>query len=316
MKHHVHTKVSADRNFVPLATEQVQAVEKFVFFTGYPRSGHSIFGSFMDAHPNIALSYAFFLFRGLLLKPGEEGNIDGLLQNKTLFFNAIYERSYRYSVISSKKGKKGYTLDIPGSWSGKFDHHLKVIGDKSALPTTLGYSTTTPTRFKTRYDCLQDSVGIPLLGIHVVRNPFDMISTHTLYKGLGFAWKSDNASNWTVQNKYRNKKLQKEVVDFFFGKAQAMKEMVPLCGMKILDVHNEDLVKNPRRELQRMCQFLEVDCPESYLEACESKAYKHVSRTRDLLYWPPDLRAQVEENIERYSFFRGYTFEDDYYNPS
>lgn len=315
LEHGVHTQVMKDKNYFPLTTEQVQAVEKFVFFTGYPRSGHSIFGSFMDAHPNIALSYAFFLFRHLLEKPGIQGSIDSLLKNKTLFFNAIYERSYRYSVVSGAKDGKGYTLDVPGSWSGKFDH-LRVIGDKSALPTSLGYSTYPHTWFKSRYECLQERVALPLLGIHIVRNPFDMISTHTLYKGLGKSWKSDSGNNWTAENQYRNEKLQKKVFEFYFDKAKAVKEMVPLCGMRLLEVHNEDMVQNPRRELLRMCEFLEVECPESYLQACESKAYKQVSRTRDIVYWPAELRAQVEANMKEYSFFRGYTFEDDYYNPS
>ena len=309
----MHNKVLKDKNYSPLTTTQVQQVEKFVFFTGYPRSGHSIFGSFMDAHPNIALSYAFFLFRGLMKKTNEEGNLVGLLHNKTLFFNAIYERSYWYSTVSNNKASKGYTLDVPGTWSGKFDRKLKVIGDKSALPTTIGYSSASPTEFKRQYDILQESVGVPLLGIHVVRNPFDMIATHTLYKGLGKAWKS---SNETVNAVYRNNKLLKKVLDFYFGKARAVQEMVPLCGMNILEVHSEDVVKDARRQLLRMCEFLQVDCPESYLQACGSKVYKSVSRTRDLVYWPPEIRAQVEQNIEKYSFFRGYSFEEDYYNPT
>ena len=132
----------------------------------------------------------------------------------------------------------------------------------------------------------------------MVRNSFDMIATHTLYKGLGKTWKS---SNKTVNAVYRNNKLLKKVLDFYFSNARAVQEMVPLCGMNILEVHSEDVVKDARRQLLRMCEFLQVDCPESYLQACGSKVYKSVSRTRDLVYWPPEIRAQVEQNIEKYN---------------
>lgn len=309
----VHSKLQKHRRFKPLTAKQVQGVEKFLFFTGYPRSGHSIVGSFLDAHPHIALSFAFYLFRNLLKRRDEDGSLDGLMRNKTLFFNIIYERSYHYSLISKSNKKKGYSLDIPELWSGKFNGHLKVIGDKSALPTTLGYSNSSPAYFKERYNCLQRSTGIPLLGIHVVRNPFDMISTHLLYGSLNYSWKREDKEKWSATNKFTNESKLERLIEFFFDKAKAVQEMIPLCGMRILEVHNEDLVKDARKELNRMCEFLDVECPEEYLQKCESKSYRNVSRTRDKVFWPPDLRRKVEEGISMYSFFRGYSFEDDYY---
>lgn len=316
LEHSVHQRVQENKLFEPLTEQQVQGVQKFLFFTGYPRSGHSIIGSFLDAHPNIALSYAFYLFRNLLKAPDKEGSMEGLLRNKTLFFNIVYERSFHYSLVSVNRKRKGYTLDVPELWSGKFDKHLKIIGDKSALPTTVGYSNSSPLYFKERYNRLQESVGVPLLGLHVVRNPFDMISTHLLYKSLKYSWKQEEKRKWSVDNKYRNDSGLEKVIAVFFDEANAVKEMVPLCGMEILEVHNEDLVKDPRKELKRMCGFLEVECSEGYLSACESKCYGKVSRTRDKVFWTPELRLLVKEKMSQYPFFRGYTFEDDYYNPT
>lgn len=297
----------ADENFKPITKEQAKQVEKFLFFTGYPRSGHSIVGSLLDAHPHITLSYSFFLFRGLL-NPEKKSKIEVLLQNKTLFYNVLYEKSYQYSKVSINKSAKGYTLNVPGLWSGKFDR-LRVIGDKSALPTTLGYSSHSASWFKKRYDHLRESVGVPLVGIHVVRNPFDMIATHMLYRIQSFSWKKKK--NDTRAN---DRDILQEYVDFFFDKAKAVMEMIPLCDMKVLEIHSEDLVHNTRREMTRACQFLEVECSEDYLSACENKVYKNTSRTRDKVVWPSDVRAQVEEKIKEYPFFRGYTFESDSYN--
>ena len=316
LNHPIHRKVLTDKKFKPLTAKQIKRVEKFVFFTGYPQSGHSIVGSLLDAHPNAILSYSFFLFRQLMTSPNSESNMNALLQNKTLFFNALYERSYRYSMMSSKKWK-GYSLDVPGLWSGKFKGRLKIVGDKSALSTTMEYGLTSPAHFKARYEDLRRCVGVPLMTIHVVRNPFDMIATHTIYHSTIInGSKVKDKSTWSAENKFNNKKLLEKCVDFIFDKAKAVEEMIPLCGMNVLEIHSEDLVKDPRRELDRMCQFLEVECSEVYLKACEKKVYRNVSRTRDKVYWPPYIKAQVIENIQKYSFFRGYTYDDDFYNPS
>ena len=326
LKHPIHRKLQQNRHFKPLTAEQARGVEKFVFFTGYPRSGHSIVGSYMDAHPNIVLSFGFYLFRHLLKEPSHLLNIDILLQNKTVFFNIIYERSYQYYLESSEINNKGYTLDVPGLWSGRFHGKLKVIGDKSASPTSDGFRLVSSSIFKSQYCRLHEKLGVPLMGIHVVRNPFDMIATHTLYKTFFRTWKSGNVSEWVVEDRWvdkmqwpseqlNNEILLKRSVEYYLGKAKAVHEMAPLCGMNILEVHNEDFVQNPRRELLRICEFLDVDCPEDYVRVCESKTYRKVSRTRDLVLWPPYLKQQVEESIKNYPFFRGYTFEDDLYNP-
>ena len=304
-----HVKLLADRNYHPLTMEQVQGVEKFLFFTGYPRSGHSIAGSLLDAHPNIMLSYAFYLFRGVM-----QGSIEYFLRNKTAFFEILHEKSYHYSKVSGSKSRKGYTLDVPGLWSGKFDGKLKVIGDKSAMPTSVEYNKSSSSSwYKDQFDHLCKSVGVPVVGLHVVRNPFDMISTHTMYRALGRAWKRKE-TKWTPENKYRNDGVLESVVKFYLMMARAVHEMVPFCGMTVLEVHNEDFIQNPRRELQRLCKFLDVDCPEGYLEVCEKKTYNKISRTRDLIYWPLSLKQTVEEAIKKYPFFRGYSFEEDFYH--
>ena len=308
----VHRKVAADRNFKSLTKEQVDGVEKLLFFTGYPRSGHSIVGSLLDAHPNIILSYAFFLFRGLMIPSGKKKSIEGLLQSKSLLFNTMYERSYHYSLVSSNKSGKGYTLDVPGMWSGRHNGTLKVIGDKSASASTTAFASVSRGKFKKRYDHLARCTGVELVGIHVVRNPFDMIATHTLYEILNYSWKKHKSNSRAVVSKL----VLKEVVDYFFQRASAVKAMVPLCNMKVLTVYNEDLIHSPRQQLLRLCRFLDVQCDEDYLKTCEKKLFPEISRTRDRIVWPPDVKAEINNRMKQYSFFQGYTFDDDFYQTT
>ena len=47
--------------FQPLTNAEVEGVERFVFFIGYPRSGHSFMTGVLDAHPNIVIATAYLL---------------------------------------------------------------------------------------------------------------------------------------------------------------------------------------------------------------------------------------------------------------
>src|SRR5687767_7508658 len=37
--------------------DQLARVSSYVFFVGYPRSGHSLVGSLLDAHPDMAIAH-------------------------------------------------------------------------------------------------------------------------------------------------------------------------------------------------------------------------------------------------------------------
>ena len=56
-------------------------------------------------------------------------------------------------------------------------------------------------RSKYIYDTLKDTVKVPIKVLQVVRNPFDMVATATLYTGSGSANKKLNA---TRTNKFNN----------------------------------------------------------------------------------------------------------------
>ena len=54
---------SCETDALPLLPEStVNSVEKFVFFVGYRRSGHSMIGSVMDAHPDMIIAHEYLLF--------------------------------------------------------------------------------------------------------------------------------------------------------------------------------------------------------------------------------------------------------------
>ena len=296
---------------VKLSQEVVNGIKKFVFFIGYPRSGHSIIGSMMDAHPNMVIAHEFMLFKKL-----SQGSQRSQLKNKTFLFNKLYWDSYKDAHRgwrSTSEQNKGYTLEINSPWQGTFEH-LKVIGDKSGGVTVMNYMAS-PIRFQQHYRFLQQTLdNIPIHVIHVVRNPYDMIATCTLYKAAvkhdlhGSKHKASETHKFNTPTLLKSKAHQ---VRLFAG---AVQRMIHTFHLNVLEVHAEELIRDPKLTIQRICGFLEVTCPEDYLQQCYDKTYKSVSRTRDTVSWSSAALAFVSDMIREYSFFRRYSFEKDFWS--
>ena len=91
--------------------------------------------------------------------------------------------------------------------------------------------------------------------------------------------------------------------------------MTELIGPNnVIDIHNADLVSDPKEAIGKLCSSLEVPCAPDYLQACASAnmVFKSISRTRDMLLWSPKMKAKVEEEvIQTYPIFSRYSFESD-----
>ena len=160
-----------------LPQDVIDKIKKFVFFVGHPRSGHSIIGSFMDAHPHMVIAHEFMLFKQLSIK-------SLALSSKADLFNTLYRNSV-YDSTSGWRNKdsnwKNYTLNIESLWQGRYDRYISVIGDKSGGATSAVYIHS-PEDFKAQYEQLQKTIGIPIKVIYCVRNPYDIAATSALYK--------------------------------------------------------------------------------------------------------------------------------------
>ena len=54
---------SLGNEFVPLRKEDITDVKTFVVFVGFARSGHSIVGALMDAHPDMVIAYEYNVYK-------------------------------------------------------------------------------------------------------------------------------------------------------------------------------------------------------------------------------------------------------------
>ena len=131
-------------------------VQTYCMFVGYPRSGHSLVGSLLDAHPDMVIAHE--------LDDSGSSRTASDAASCTLILNNS-RRSRR------RAASRPDLYRIPNQWQGRF-RSLRVIGDKRGM--------TSMSRIQRRpqlLDSLQRVVRDPVRFVHVVRNPFDNIST-------------------------------------------------------------------------------------------------------------------------------------------
>ena len=300
------------KKVTPLTKEEISGIEKFVIFVGYARSGTSIIGSLLDAHPNMIIAHEYMIFKTW---PWDKRNHDTLMNgNRSYLFNELYQKSYRASCLGARsehKDNKGYTLFVNNSWQAQFKD-LKVIGDKSG-GSVGGHYSRDALNVQNSYQEIMETVKVPIRSLHLLRNPFDIISTSLLYKLSDTQGSKYEPMKGTKCN---NKTLLDDKIDTFFVFAKAVRNMIQTCKLTVLEIHSEDFVKQPQESMKRICDFLGVECSPWYLQMCQDKVFPSVSRSRDKVEWTEEQIARVQKLMNTFPYFKGYNFISDNYDHS
>lgn len=292
---------------LPILNQSViNEVDTFLFFIGYPRSGHSIIASCLDAHPDAIVAHEFNIFSKLLYPK----LVDQLL-NKTILYSALVQNSFRQSLMGWRsdeqkfKDKKGYTLKFnsSSSWQGKF-RRLKVIGDKSGGLTAHVYRSL-PGPFVKVYQELSDAIGVPVRVLHVVRNPYDMVATRLLFR---LSEEKGKKASFSAENRITNARQIMAAVKSLESEVQAVYELINKLKLSTLEVHSGDFVSNTKTTVGNICAFLGLECSESYLEMCASSVY-NPNQSRTVVKWHEASKKSLDQLIHNYSFFKRYSFD-------
>jgi len=258
-------------------------INKFCLFVGYARSGSSAVGSIIDAHPNAIISHEVNILTPILRKGWEKDKV----------FSAIIKRSSKLN----KKGRwsggvKGevYKHVIEGQIKNK-NSIINVIGDKKSDKTTRTLRSKANTdinkrrdKIKRKIDMVQEVTTLPCMFIHVIRNPYDMISAQI---------QSSKSFNFTH---FRQSVKTMSI----------MKEMYP---SQWIDIYHDDLIKEPRKEVCRIIDFLGLKQDEKHIEA----SVKHLNFTptqrRLEIDWNKSLKKKIKGKIIKdFEFFNRYSF--------
>lgn len=253
------------------------AVEQFCIFAGYPRSGHSLVGALMDAHPEIIISHELDAL-GKLTK--------GF--NYRQIWAMILENSRKYA----RKGRKwsGYSYVVKKQYQGRFTK-LRVIGDKKGSRTTLLLNE----RFNL-IEKLKEEMPVPVRIIHVVRNPFDNIVTR--------ARKGNDVQREITPVGIRNN------ISRHFAQAAVNHRIISESGCHVLTIRHEELISSPRAVLIQICDFLELEAPAPWLRACAEIVFEKPHKTRFDFDYPKEMIDEINEQMGMFPFFDGYSYND------
>jgi len=281
----------------PLRDYVIRDIKQFMFFVGYARSGHSIVASLLDAHPNVVISHEYSLFKQWTDEPMKHSD-------KSWLFNTLYESS----KTSAEKGlrtttakKKGYSLAVPGWYQGSYDGIIDIIGDKSGGLTAQVFRKSEKT-FKSLYQDLRNTVQIPIKAIHVVRNPYDNIATMLLY-GQHIKRKVNET------NKLDDVDALRTQITSYFNQVRSVVQMIKDIPLDAIEIHNSDLIANPKKVMRELCSRLSIECSAEYLHMCAETVFVSESLTRHLVTWTPELIEMVADNMEKYKHLQRYSFE-------
>ena len=247
---------------------------KVVLFLGYPRSGHSLVGALLDAHPQALISHELDALR--FLEKGE---------SRLRIFSRILAKSAYF--LQSGSSWTGYSYRVPGQYQGRFTE-LKVIGDKKG-----GVSTRRIMENPKLLDAIQ-TLGKEVFIIHVMRNPFDNIAT----RGRG-----------TVRREV-NIPLLEKMIERHLEDARLIQEIKESGKYPILECSNESLIDDPKGVLKQLCEGLGLEPLPDYLDACASIIKKSPHQSRHKVEWPDHCRKRVLEGIADIPFLQHYTFEN------
>ena len=292
------------KQYTPLSSSEVEQVKTFIFFLGHARSGHSIVGSILDAHPHIILAHEAKLFQTLnedLSSKAPQYN------SKSVIFNILWNNSFYSSMagLRTEEGKalkKGYSLSIDSLYQGTYVPPIQVIGDKNGGKTTALFFTK-PLNWEQVFLKLKSVLSIPIKVIHVVRNPYDNIATSVIYRSKGLKIRTVKQSNQSVEV---DVSVLEHHINKYFDFFQAIQNVRNKYNLNLLEVHGKDLIENPKSTILSMCDFLGVLCSDSYLETCSSKLFKTESKTRYKIVWTKQLISAVQDYIMKFNSLRRY----------
>ena len=137
---------------------------KFCLFVGYPRSGSSLLGAIINAHPNALVSQERNSVRDVRLG-FSAAQILFLIRSKELSFKREGSRwsGYDYSV--------GQGRNVSGN-------PIELIGDKKAGDSAYYFQ-----QHPRLVDVVVRRLGRDVKFVHPVRNPYDAITTRALRSG-------------------------------------------------------------------------------------------------------------------------------------
>lgn len=101
--------------------EIYDGVQTLLIFIGYPRSGHTLVSSLLDAHPHVIVANEFDII-------GKWKMWDAANRSKYFLFDQLFMNSKQEADVGYRSAtvQHRYTYHVPGQWQGTYNMNILV----------------------------------------------------------------------------------------------------------------------------------------------------------------------------------------------
>lgn len=240
--------------------------DMFLGFIGWARTGHSLVGSLLDAHPNVIVSneiHAFDRFKKI---------------NKDELFKEIHDNSKFKAENGRLASDYIYSQYVDNGWQGTSDD-LKVIGDKKGGGTLLQFRDN-----KNIVEDFKDYISIPLRFICVLRNPMDSIATSLVRRPNSF------------ENRHKQYLRNFKLLDEFLKNHKDITYIVRF----------EDFILNFYDTFTLMLYFLNLEPHKDYIDKCSEIVFNEIPFSRNKIEWDYESINKINNLVNRFDFLKSY----------
>ena len=135
-----------------------------------------------------------------------------------------------------------------------------------------------------------------------IGNPYDIVATKVLYAAGSKGHKLPASET----NKFDNPEVLMAAAKGLFKVAESTKDFIVSCNLSVLEVYSEDLIEDPKSTMKKICNFLDLECWDEYLQQCYDKTYKSPSKTRNVVKWTSEILDYINGKLMRYPNFHRY----------
>ena len=282
----------------PLYAYRGRDVERFMLTIGYNRSGSSLLGQLLNAHPEIVVAHELYILQKLrdlrfVPTPSRRGRAARLILERDREFER--ERSRRQS---------GYSYAVSGLWQGGYSR-LRVIGDKGSPSAArmMGLRGA---------ECLDElrRARMPARFLFTVRNPYDVVASRALNRSRKLDGGDVPPLRDYAPTDSERARVSEENVRWFIDVSENLSRALAAPPKEdVLTARYEEFIASPKENLRQICAFLAVSEDEDYLDACAAFTLRDQSRTRLKVRWTDAQIAQIAAAIEKYPWLAGYDFD-------
>ena len=274
------------------AGKTLSAPRSFLQFAGFPRSGHSLIGSLVDAHPDALVSH--------------ELDTMGLVENG-LHRREIFALIARNSGEFMRNGRywNGFAYVVPNAAHGQATAP-RVIGDKKG-----DWAVRRSAAVPDLPERLQARMAIPCKWILVVRNPFDNIATMSMRRGgaydklrIGAGSSAEFAAALSAGKDssipgHADDAMIEDYIALCEGTAKLCAGVAPDDW---LELQYEDFTDEPVAGLTRLLEFAGLEPEPGFMADAASIVRPASGKSRDAVVWSEAQKARVRDAIARFPF--------------